>query len=568
LQMTEKPNPPSHSQPLESNPVCAESEVLPGFCNPPPGFGTVAFFWWQGDPLTKERLAWELEQMAGMGVSGYQINYAHSERGGRSYGLTYPSEPEIFSEDWWELLGWFMREANKQGATVSLSDYTLGFSQGYMVDELLRDHPEVHGMMLQMGNDGKVTPEILPWSLNPMHPMSGKWYAERFFGQFEKRFPGECGKGLNFFFSDELEFGVRDLMWSEEFPAEFSRRKGYDIMPELPALFMDTGPRAPKVRLDYYDVLVSLSEEGFFKPVYDWHQQRGMTLGCDHGGRGKQVDEFGDYFRTQRWNQGPGADQPNLSKDLIRAKVAASIAHLYERPRVWLEGFYSSGWGTSSADFIDAMFANYALGFNMLGIHGMYYSTHGGWWEWAPPDNTFRMPYWHHMKGFMECQQRLAYLLSQGNHRCDVAMLYPVEPVQADLNSQQGSEDAFNAAESLHEQSIDFDFMDFQSLDRAEIVGVELHVAGNIYKVLVLPGMKAIRHSTLQKALAFKRAGGMVLATGALPEASDRIGRDDPEVKEIVAELFPCGPVSNLAEAIPFRDYRGMGIVNHETLWP
>jgi hypothetical protein len=161
-----------------------------------------------------------------------------------------------------------------------------------------------------------------------------------------------------------------------------------------------------------------------------------MILGCDHGGRGKRVEEFGDYFRTQRWNQGPGADQPMLRKDLIKAKVAASIAHLYQRPRVWLEGFYSSGWGTSSAGFIDATLANYAMGFNLLGIHGMYYSTHGGWWEWAPPDNTFRMPYWRHMKGFMECQQRLAYLLSQGHHRCDVAILYPVAPMQAGMDGK------------------------------------------------------------------------------------------------------------------------------------
>lgn len=543
-------------------------DVLPGFQNPPPGYGIVPFYWWLGDPLTKERLSWQLEQMKGMGVSGYQINYAHSDKGGRSFGLTYPSEPAIFSKEWWELTDWFKAEAGKQGTGISLSDYTLGFGQGYMVDELLRDHPEVKGMELRMDKDGKVTPETMPWSLNPMHPMSGKWYAERFFGQFEKRFPGEAGKGLNFFFSDELEFGVSGRLWSDGFAEEFRKRKGYDIVPELAALFKDTGPRTPKLRLDYYDVLAALSEEGFFKPIFDWHQERGMILGCDHGGRGKRVDEFGDYFRTQRWNQGPGADQPRLGKDLIKAKVAASIAHLYQRPRVWLEGFYSSGWGTSSAGFIDATLANYALGFNLLGIHGMYYSTHGGWWEWAPPDNTFRMPYWRHMKGFMECQQRLAYLLSQGDHRCDVAILYPVAPVHAGMDGKRAVDVAFKGAEALHAKSIDFDFMDFQSLDRAQIVGKELHVSGNIYKALVLPGMKAIRHSTLEKALEFKRAGGLVLATGALPEASDRIGRDDPELKAMVAELFPQGAVADLTKAIPFRDYIGPGIVNHRRIGP
>ncbi|MBN8459366.1 MAG: hypothetical protein J0M04_16175 [Verrucomicrobia bacterium] len=541
-------------------------DVLPGFKSPPPGYGVVPFFWWLGDPLTKERLGWQLEQMEGMGVSGYQINYAHSERGGRSYGLTYPSDPEIFSDEWWNLVGWFMREAGKQGAAVSLSDYTLGFGQGYMVDDLLREHPEVRGMVLRMDKDGKVAPETVPWSLNPMHPMAGRWYSERFFGQFEKRFPGEAGKGLNFFFSDELQFGVRGRLWSEGFASEFRKRKGYDLTPELPALFKDTGPRTPKIRLDYYDVLASLSEEGFFKPAFDWHQERGMILGCDHGGRGRQVDEFGDYFRTQRWNQGPGSDQPRLARDLIKAKVAASIAHLYQRPRVWLEGFYGSGWGTSSAGFIDATFANYALGYNLLGIHGMYYSTHGGWWEWAPPDNTFRMPYWRHMKGFMDCQQRLAYLLSQGDHRCDVAVLYPTDPVHAGIDGKQAVDCAFRCAETLHAKSIDFDFMDSQSLERARIVGREIHIGGNIYKALILPGMKAIRHATLGKALEFKRAGGCVLAIGALPEASDRVGRNDPEVKTFVRELFPGGIANDPIGGIPFRDYTGPGIVNHRRI--
>ena len=58
---------------------------------------------------------------------------------------------------------------------------------------------------------------------------------------------------------------------------------------------------------------MALAEEGFFKPVFDWHEARGMIYGCDHGGRGYDVTEFGDYFRTQRWNQGPGCDQPALS---------------------------------------------------------------------------------------------------------------------------------------------------------------------------------------------------------------------------------------------------------------
>lgn len=567
----------------------ADLDVSPGFQKPPDGFGVVPFFWWLGDPLTKERLGWELEQMKGMGIAGYQINYAHTDKGGQSYGLTIPSAPALFSPEWWKLTGWFMKEAQKQGAGISLSDYTLGIGQGWCVDEILREHPEVNGMVLRLvtghapadalvvtnlpGADGKlqsvaVCVSKVPSSIDPMNPISGPEYAKHFFGRFEDYFPGSGGKGLNFFFSDELGFGVGGNLWTARFAQEFKKRKGYDIVPELPALFMDIGPRTPKVRLDYSDVKVALTEEGFFKPVFDWHQQRGMTMGCDHGGRGGDVTEFGDYFRTQRWNQGPGADQPGLGKDLIKAKVASSIAHLYQRPRVWLEGWYGSGWGTTSAGATDAFFADFVMGYNLLSFHGMYYATHGGWWEWAPPDNTFRMPYWKHMRGFMDCVQRLSYLLTQGFHRCDVAILYPVAPMEAGMGGQEAVHAAFGTGGQLYSKSIDFDFMDFESLARAKVVGKELHVSGEIYRVLVLPAMKAVRHSTLLKALEFRRAGGIVVAVGALPEASDRIGRNDPEVAAMVKELFPNGAVTDVAANVPGRDYEGPGYIQHRTLGP
>ncbi|MFA6290938.1 MAG: glycosyl hydrolase, partial [Victivallales bacterium] len=474
-------------------------DVLPGFQNPPAGFGVVPFYWWLGDPLTKERLSWQLDQLSDMGISGLQINYAHSDHGGISYGLTLPSDPELFSEDWWKLVAWFMEEAKKRGMAISLSDYTLGPGQGWCFDEVVRDNPEIAGIRLKLvrgeapadalvsttvkGSDGKpetvsVCAEKVEMSFDPMNPLSGKEYAGKFFGKFEERFPGECGRGLNFFFSDELAFGIRGNIWNSRFAEEFRRRKGYDIVPELPALFMDTGPRTPKVRMDYSDVMVALTEENFWKPLFDWHQSRGMTMGCDHGGRGRDVVEFGDYFRTQRWNQGPGCDQPNLGKNIIKTKVASSIAHLYLRPRVWLEGFYASGWGTTAAGLADATFANFVMGHNLLSLHGLYYSTHGGWWEWAPPCNGFRMPYWKDMKGFMDCVGRLSYLLSQGHHRCDVAILYPVAAVEAGMDGEDAVKTAFDVAEKLYSGSVDFDFMDFESLARAKVVGNELQVSG------------------------------------------------------------------------------------------
>jgi hypothetical protein len=574
----------------------ANLDVLPGFKTPPKGYGEVSFYWWLGDTLTKERIISQLDQLKDRSITGLQINYCHTDKGGASYGLTYPSQPALFSEKWWELFQWFLKEAKKRDMSVSLSDYTLGAAgQGWFVDEMLNENPQLHGSKLEAkqfdvtGNQEfktKLPNEIfnaaaypviagklqtagkvdlvqsirnseLNWkvpsgnwkvvvvykttvktSFDPMNPLSGPKTIEKFYQRFEDRCPGESGKGLNFFFSDELQFGIRGFLWNDQFAAEFKSRKGYDILPELPHLFADLDPRSTKIRMDYNDVMVTLSEDGFFRPLYDWHTSRGMLFGCDHGGRGRDVTEFGDYFRTQRWMSGPGNDQPGLGRDIIKNKVASSIAHLYERPRTWLEGFYGSGWGTSSEEVADATFANFAMGHNLLSLHGLYYTTHGSWWEWAAPDNHFRQPYWENMTDFLKCSERLSYLLSQGHHRCDVALIYPVAPVEANLKGQESVNTAFAIARDIYPAGIDFDFMDFESLDRSRIQDNELNVSGEKYKVLVLPAMSAVRYSTIVKALDFYRSGGIVLAVGALPEASDRVGGNDEQLQAMISEMF------------------------------
>jgi len=125
-------------------------DVLPGFKNPPKGYGEVSFYWWLGDTLTKERILTQLDQLKDKSITGLQINYCHTDKGGATYGLTYPSQPALFSAKWWELLQWFLKEAKKRDMSVSLSDYTLGAAgQGWYVDEMLNENPGLHGAKLE-----------------------------------------------------------------------------------------------------------------------------------------------------------------------------------------------------------------------------------------------------------------------------------------------------------------------------------------------------------------------------------------------------------------------------------
>lgn len=88
-------------RPERNNP----GNLLKNFQTPPKGYGEVPFYWWMGDTLTREHLLGHLEILRNKGISSLQVNYAHSDKGGKSWGLTFKSKPEIFTEEWWDLFG-------------------------------------------------------------------------------------------------------------------------------------------------------------------------------------------------------------------------------------------------------------------------------------------------------------------------------------------------------------------------------------------------------------------------------------------------------------------------------
>ena len=118
-----------------------------------------------------------------------------------------------------------------------------------------------------------------------LHPEYGKALVNSYFNRFENKMTAEEREGMNYFFQDELSYPIKMTSWSTDFQEEFKRRKGYDILPFLPALKEYIGPVTPKIRLDYAEVLMDLSEERYYKPIYDWHAKRELIYGSDNLGR-------------------------------------------------------------------------------------------------------------------------------------------------------------------------------------------------------------------------------------------------------------------------------------------
>jgi len=580
---------PQHNDPLQKR-----------FVNPPPEYGMVPFFWWTGEPLSRERIVWELDQLKANGFSGVNVNYTHT-----NLGHSYKGDPPLFSKAWWKLWEDIVQECAKRDMAIGFDDYLVTHGNPELAavgSQIRRNAPEVAGLLLRQRGytleqggtfslqpvkdsnvigstayhvvEGKLDPSSAidlctlaetdaqawevpegTWYVSIVHtkfqpfgalnPLYAQKVIEHYFDCFEHHSKGLMGKAVNYFFQDELTFGGSMPYWSPNLPLEFRKLKGYDLLPELTALFKDIGPRTPKIKLDYYDVATRMMEEAYFRPIFDWCQKHNIIYGHDQLSRADVISGvrfYGDYFRTMRWYQAPGTDRiPNLS----RGKVCASIAQLYDRPRTWFEAYHSTGWGLTPEDLHRWDCEALMYGYNLISYHSLYYTTRAGWWAWAPGDIHFRQPYWAWMSEHYKQVQRLCFLLSQGKHLCDVAVLFPTSVVQADMNGTRAGKLATESANLLKvtvplfkEHAIDFDYIDDESISKASVRDGMLEVAGGSYRVLVLPAMRVIREKMLDKVLEFYRKGGIVVALGALPDASDRIGRDDPVLDSKVKEIF------------------------------
>ena len=103
--------------------LCAAQAEMPfdaAFRNPPPGYGEVPFWWWTGEKLDKDRLLWQIEELHRAGISGVQVNYSHLSVAGWK---TAPSDPAIFSDEWWDCFSFAAVECAKRDMGIEVTIY-------------------------------------------------------------------------------------------------------------------------------------------------------------------------------------------------------------------------------------------------------------------------------------------------------------------------------------------------------------------------------------------------------------------------------------------------------------
>ena len=559
-----------------------------------PRFGPVPLWWWSGEPVTEERIRWQLQKLRAAGLRNLcVINLAPA---GPTHGCS-ADEPRFYDEAWWDLFGCALGEAERLGMFLWYYDQ-IGFSGANFPGRLVSERPEFAGYQIRHFPPGEPVPQeaavvasrdghryaTVRQGFDWLNPNAAGALLDRIHGEMERRFGDRLGSVIAGSFQDELQ---PMPTWTDAVPGLYRGRYGEDLLDRLPTLFHG-GAGAGELRRRFYGLLAELAETTFFRPLGQWHDRHGMLLGCDQAGPGRKVDPHGaqrlylDYFRTHRHFSAPGCDMDG------EAKPHSSLVHTHGGSRVWLEGFHSSGWGGTVEETLHWLVPWLQAGVTLFDPHAIYYSTRGGWWEWAPPDTGWRQPYAEHYPIFANTVARACWLLAQGHHLCDIAVYYPGHAIwehmsPADLQAGEHSQAAARrdpdadvhrirdvywalvGRQSRHEAEEgilraarrDFDVVDDAGMAAGQVDSGALAVAAERYRIVILPGVDTPEPEVRKRLEAFVAGGGLLLAVGfpddaPLPTGAVRIAKA-ADVPEALGDAVPRraeGPGLGLARRV------------------
>lgn len=346
-----------------------------------------------------------------------------------------------------------------------------------------------------------------------------------------------AGRAWRAVFVDSLEIPT-DILWTDDFAAEFQRRRGYALKPFLPLLLQpgwrncfqarvgaplfDDPQVGPRVRADYRLTVSELMIERLFAPLADWGDAHGVQAKTQ--AHGAPVD----------WLQAYGSAHIPETEDLAGGgaahfiRVARSAAHLYGRPLVSAEAFcfMLDGLAVTPRQLRERADEFYVHGAQQLVGHGAAApvqvgdATNSQWYPWeamefgtsfAPASPLVQM-----MRPLTDYMARCQAALQRGRAVVPVAVLAPL-----DLFAFVGAAGKLTPEpwhDALVDAGLDWDWINADALLKGHIDGdAFVTPGGHCYRALVLPDLPALRAEVAERLAACAQAGLPVWAVGSVP---------------------------------------------------
>jgi hypothetical protein len=395
------------------------------------------------------------------------------------------------------------------------------------------------------------TPEATGLEVDKYDAGAVRRYLEHYLDMYRTTVgPDLMGKrGIRALLTDSIEVGPSN--WTPTMAAEFKARRGYDLMPWLPALageVVGSPAASEKFLFDYRTTLADLIADAHYGTVAKVAHENGLKVYGEALEDNRPV--LGDDMAMRKyadvpmaalwtWNRG-GTPRPTLLGDM---KGAASVAHIYGQNIVAAESMTAANapWAFAPHDLRRVIDLEFAMGVNRPVIHtsvhqplddkkpgfslmifGQYFNRHEAWAEMAKP--------------WVDYMARTGFMLQQGRNYADIAWFYGEE---APITAQFGQGPPAGLPKNHAYDFVNADVLaNMLRVDGRELVAK----SGARYKALYLgEASKVMTLATLTRIAAFADAGVPVI--GSKPVRSPSL-KDDPSAFAALADrLWASGRV-------------------------
>jgi hypothetical protein len=377
--------------------------------------------------------------------------------------------------------------------------------------------------------------------IDALNPEATKRFIEVTHEQYKSAVGDDFSTIVPGFYTDEpamhyYHVGMNNYIipWSKYMFKIFRDRRGYDLKPNLPALFTNMGENTARIRHDFWSALTEQYSEAYYQQIREWCDENnviftGHLLGEEWMRMHARCE--GNIFKHLKHMHLTGVDHlyPVIGSEKapdqhVALKLASSAAHHYGSARLLCESMGGTYWDCTLERMKWIANWEYVLGVTIFNNHGYHYSIEGERKRDWPPSQFYHHTWWKYYRHFTEYMARLGHLLSGGRHIAKILMLYPIDTYWANYRPQENDrigeviENDFNyLTDVLLRMHYDFDYADEDILASSTVSQGKIKIRDESYELLILPPLTHLKTKTFSKLQEYVKSGGKIIASTLVP---------------------------------------------------
>lgn len=524
------------------------------------------YIWVWNDISNREIIDAQLNEMRNLGIRAFYI--LAEPKDFRPDSMPTNLEPEYLSEQYFELCAYAIRKGKSLGMNCWIYDEG-GWPSGSACGKIVENNPEYSQQVLKIyehsfcaGDIYKTTSiNVLIAFLNDkeiiedgyifsedavvteyiaekreggcpdlLNKKATEYFIEITHQKYASVLKNDFSEVVSAVFTDEPKAPL--MPFNEELAKEYETIYGESILSYLPLIAKRIAPTEENFHIlhRWYDLCSKMFCENYLLPCRKWANDNGIAftghldkdhnpLGCMNGGGNFNL------MRALRCFDIPGVDviwrqiypenRTDKKDDLncyngFFPRYASSAAVQNGTKLAMSEIFGVAGPGLT----YDVM--RYTLGYlavrgiNIFNPFNFPLGRRGQLLAQELPIFTEKQPYYRCLGQFNSYTERLSYISSLGERVCETGLYYPVSNFQGGLKAELLEKELDSLGRTLEDMMVDFDIVDDDVIQNAEITDGYMHIGRAKYKNIIIPEEAYIPDATGKALKDFVRCGGRV----------------------------------------------------------